>query len=292
VTIPQPDGAQPVPDGTVFANGVVDRSPFESLSNLSDLKEDFAVAARKLGDAGDEVAKLANRVNDAFGEGGEEGRVDRLLDTTERAMAQFANTMTSVNEIIGDVPLDEQQQVPAPIIPGPNAPVPNVQAPGVSQPPAQGEQMRQRLRQGLNELPDAIHEIRVTLHDLRDILASAEKNLKNLEPFTEGVGEKGDVITDKILEAVSGINQLVRDFDEFTRAVNNREGTIGQLIHDPTTAQNFNTLMCNVNKVLAQIHDLTQRLRPVVDNARIFSDKVAREPGRLLNGAVDPSVIK
>jgi phospholipid/cholesterol/gamma-HCH transport system substrate-binding protein len=296
VTIPLPPGAQPVPDGTVF-KGVVDPSPFDSLTNLSDLKEDFAAASRSLGNAGDEVAKLARRVNDAFGEGGEEGRVDRLLDTTERAMAQFANTMTSVNEIIGDVPPNGQQGVPAPgvpapVVPGPNAPVPNGQAPGVSQPPAQGEQMRQRLRQGLNELPDAIHEIRVTLHDLRDILASAEKNLNNLEPFTEGLGEKGDVIADKILEAVTGINQLVRDFDALTRAINNREGSLGHLIHDPTTAQNLNTLMCNVNKVVAQIHDLTLRLRPVVDNARIFTDKVATEPGRLINGAVNPSVIK
>jgi phospholipid/cholesterol/gamma-HCH transport system substrate-binding protein len=199
-------------------------------------------------------------------------------------MDQFAVTMTSVNEIIGDVPPAAQQL--------PNGQAPINRQPANGQQPADGQQLRQRMRQGLNELPDTIREARVTLRDLRDVLASAQKNLNNLEPFTEGAGEKGDVIVDKILEAVTGINQLVREFDAFTRAVNNREGTIGQLIHDPTTAQNLNTLMCNVNKVLAQIHDITQRLRPVVDNARIFTDKVATEPGRLINGAVNPSVIK
>ena len=90
VTVPVPPGAQPVPDGTVF-KGVVDPSPFDSLANLSDLKEEFAAAARRLGDAGDEVAKLAKRVNNAFGEVGQEGRVDRLLDTTERAIGTVCN---------------------------------------------------------------------------------------------------------------------------------------------------------------------------------------------------------
>src|SRR6185503_11321527 len=60
-------GAGPVADGTVF-KGRVDPNPFDSLGQLGDLKEEFGAASRSLAGAGDEVAKLAKRVNDALGD--------------------------------------------------------------------------------------------------------------------------------------------------------------------------------------------------------------------------------
>jgi hypothetical protein len=35
-----------------------------------------------------------------------------------------------------------------------------------------------------------------------------------------------------------------------------------------------------------RINDLTMRLRPVVDDARVFMDKIAREPGPVVGGAI------
>jgi ABC-type transporter Mla subunit MlaD len=165
-------GAQPVPDGTIF-QGRVDPNPFDSLGQLGDLKNEFAAASRSLAQAGDEVSKLANRINNAFGDDmgpDGEGRMKRLLDTTERAMKQFEHTMYSVNEIIGDEPIATTQ--PGVIQPGVVQPPLEVQPPG-KQPPAtqspDGQQMRQRIRQGLNELPDAIHEFRLTMRESRGV---------------------------------------------------------------------------------------------------------------------------
>ena len=229
-------GMQPVADGTVF-QGQVDPNPFDSLGQLGDLKNEFSVASRSLAQAGDEVSKLASRVNNAFGESGPdgEGRVKRLLDTTERAMSQFAMTMQSVNEIIGDEPIgvpmpngmqpSVNPQAPITQPPLNTQPLPNGQ-PGV-QPTPNGPQIRQKLRQGLDELPDAIHEFRVTLRDSRTVLQSAEKNFKNLEAFTEPLGQKGPEVADAILKAVVGLDQLVHDLGAVARALNNREGTIG-----------------------------------------------------------------
>jgi phospholipid/cholesterol/gamma-HCH transport system substrate-binding protein len=285
-------GAQPVPDGTIF-QGRVDPNPFDSLGQLGDLKNEFAAASRSLAQAGDEVSKLANRINNAFGDDmgpDGEGRMKRLLDTTERAMKQFEHTMYSVNEIIGDEPIATTQ--PGVIQPGVVQPPLEVQPPG-KQPPAtqspDGQQMRQRIRQGLNELPDAIHEFRLTMRESRGVLQSAEKNLKNLEAFTEPLGQKGGDFAETILKAVSGLDQIIRDLGDVARALNNREGTIGKLIHDPTMYENLNRLMFNVNQVLCDIRELTFNLKPIVHDARIFMDKVAVEPGRIISGAVNPS---
>jgi phospholipid/cholesterol/gamma-HCH transport system substrate-binding protein len=317
-TVPVPQGAQPVPDGYVFS-GDVAPNPFDAIADFASLKDEFGSAARSLGEAGDEVSKLAERVNKAFGDETEEGRVDRLLETTERAMNQFAATMTAFNEIIGDVPAEyasqpvdvhrldvqppfqsqpplngqpptvapQQRDVPAPVGPRP----PGAQPPG-AQPPIEGAELRRRVRQGLNELPDAVREARITMEQFRGTLELADRNLRNLEGFTEPLGQKGEAITDALIRAVDGVDRLVEDFNVLVQALNNREGTIGRLIHEPQTYENLNRLMCNANTVLEQIYQLAQRLRPVVEDARVLMDKIAREPGRIVTGGLNPSPIK
>lgn len=290
-TRPVPPGTQPVPDGAIF-QGQVAPNPFDSLAKLGDLKEEFGAASRSLGNAGDEVAKLAKQVNEAFGDETDEGRVTRLMDSTERAMNQFARTMASFNEIIGDEPMAAQQ--PVDVQRTNRQPLFNEQQPPAAQPPTNGQpqiegrEMRQRLRQGLAELPDAIREARVTMQDFRVVLKSAEKNFKNLEGLTEPLGQKGDVIAGSIIEAVDGLDTLVEEFTLLVEALNSREGTLGQLIHNPQIYENLNRLMCNANIVLGNINGLMLRLRPIVDDVRVFTDKVSREPGRIVTGALNP----
>jgi phospholipid/cholesterol/gamma-HCH transport system substrate-binding protein len=315
-------GAQPVPDGTVF-QGRVDPNPFDSLAQLGDLKEEFGAASRSLAHAGDEVTRLASRVNEAFGDEGpgSEGRVKRLIDSTERAMNQFAMTMESVNEIIGDEPIAAMTsgaappqsfnaRRPADLVTPPNSTAPNAApfnaAPLNTTPPAnnpvpgttpgavptEGQQMRQRLRQGLDELPDAIHEFRATMKDSRVVLQSAERNFKNLETFTEPLGQKGPEISEAILRTVAGLDQVLHDFGDVAKALNNRQGTVGRLIHEDQLYENANRLMFNANKVLADIDQLTLNLKPVIADARVLMDKIATEPGRIISGAIKPSVVK
>jgi ABC-type transporter Mla subunit MlaD len=336
-TIPLPQGAQHVPDGYIFP-GEVEPNPFDALADFADLKDEFGKAARSLGEAGDQVSELAKRVNNAFGDETEEGRVTRMLDTTERAMNQFAATMTAFNEILGDVPADYSQptyQPPAasPYQAPPGSPRNQPQTypprsevrriddpstlsaqppsldgqpmvtnqPGITgqgQPivsgdvPVDGRELRSRLRQGLYELPDAIHDARDTMKEFREMVDLAEQNLRNLEGFTRPLGEKGGALADSLIQAVEGVDRLVEDFNLLVGALNNREGSIGRLIHDPQTHENLNRLMCNANQVLGQIYQLAQRLRPVIEDARVAMDKVAREPGRVITGGLNPSPIK
>ncbi len=121
------------------------------------------------------------------------------------------------------------------------------------------------------------------------MLQSADKNLKNLEGFTEPLRQKGGEFAETLLKAIDGLDRLAEDFGSVARALNSREGTIGRLIHDPQAYDNLNILMFNANKVLTSIDELTFNLKPVVHDARIFLDKVSTEPGRIISGAFDPS---
>lgn len=264
ITTPVPPGTQPLANGAVVRGEVVG-NPLDMLTNI---QGDLKVTIESLGRAGNEVANLAKRVDTAFGSETDPGRVPRLLDATENAIKQFGQTMASVNDILGGAGPDDRN-------------------------------MRNRLRQGLNELPDAVREGRLTMQDFRGVLQSAEKNFRNLEGFTEPLGQKGARIADSIVAAGDGLEKIVQEFAILGEALNNRDGTIGQLIHNPELYQNANILVKNANTVLGNFNDLvcratemTKRLQVVVEDARVFMDKVAREPGRIVGGAVNPSVVK
>jgi phospholipid/cholesterol/gamma-HCH transport system substrate-binding protein len=292
---------QPLADGATIP-GVVDPNPFDSIARLADLQDDIQETMHALTRAGTEVANVAERIDDAFGSETEEGRVKRLLDTTEVAMAQFAQTMGAINEILGDEPIVAQSpQLRTPVNgqqmlnrqPLPNSQQPALdQFPANEQPPADGQQMRQRIRQGLNDLPEAIREMRITMEQFRVMLQSANKNFQNLEGFTEPLGRRGEEISTSLIDAVEGLDRLVEEFTVLSQALNSREGTIGQLIHNPQLYENMNRLIHNANQVVVQVNDLALRLRPVLNDARIFMDKIATEPGRLVTGGINPSVVK
>jgi phospholipid/cholesterol/gamma-HCH transport system substrate-binding protein len=293
--------AQPVPDGYEF-HGTADESPFDAIAKFGALQQDFAEAAHSLNLAGNEVSKLAAKLNETLGDGNKEGKLTHLVDSTDRAMRQFETTLTAFNEILGDPapstvnepptnvarPLNGQQPF--------NQPQPNgAQPPGVQpnmQQPSSGQQMRRKLREGLNELPDAVRDLRTTMNEFRIVLQSAEKNFRNLEGFTEPLGQKGTDITTALLRAVNGLDRLVNDFSPVAQAMRNRDSTIGQLLYDRKAYDNFNILMANANKLIFDLDDIAFRLKPAIQDARIFLDKIAREPGRLVTGGLNPSVVK
>src|SRR4051812_25730499 len=268
--------AQRVPEGYEF-RGAADESPFDAIAKFGDLQQDFAQAARSLNQAGTEVSKMAAKLNDAMGDERNQGKLSHLVETTDRAMKQFETTLTAFNEILGDPPAGatptnvarpvvngeqplnqqspvNQQQPPNQVTPQfqspPGAQPPGAQPPG-AQPPSSGQEMRRKLREGLNELPDAVRDLRSTMNEFRVVLQSAEKNFKNLEGFTEPLGQKGTDITGALLRAVNGLDRMATDFNAVTQALSNRRGTLSQLLYDPKAYENFNTLMMNANTVLA-----------------------------------------
>ena len=67
----------------------------------------------------------------------------------------------------------------------------------------------------------------------------------------------------------------------FTKALNQSEGTLGKLVRDPKVYDDLAQAAATVNK-------LTKELRPIVDDVRVFTDKIARHPEQLgVRGAID-----
>jgi phospholipid/cholesterol/gamma-HCH transport system substrate-binding protein len=287
---PVPPGTPPLADGATVRGEVVG-NPLDTFANL---EGDLQVTIRSLGEAGREVANLAKRVDRAFGDETQTGRVDSLLDTTERAMRELGNAAAAFNDILGeevasDQPSSQLQSTGRPAAALANFQQQQQQPDVVLQVPTT---TRDRLRQALNELPDAVSDFRTTMRQFNEVLESADRNFTNLESFTEPLGRNGEQIAGSIVDAVDGLDRLVEEFTVLSQALNNRQGTIGQLVHNPQVYDNLNILIHNANQIVRQVNELTVQLKPVVHDARVFMDKVAREPGRIVTGGFNESPIK
>jgi phospholipid/cholesterol/gamma-HCH transport system substrate-binding protein len=79
------------------------------------------------------------------------------------------------------------------------------------------------------------------------------------------------------------LDRLMAELLTFTETLNSGQGSLGRLMTDPE-------LYDNVKRTVANIERLTAEARPVLENAKIFTDKIARHPESIgLRGMVKPS---
>ncbi len=217
---------------------------------LVNLEGDMRAALLSMRDAGDEVRKTAASLNSVVA--GNEDQLPRMMAKTERAIDQFNLTMSSLNEVFGD--------------------------------PA----TRDRLKESIQGLPDTLATARETLDNANRAFAGfdsvaqrAERNLANLENFTRPLSERGPMLVDNLDGSLRNVNELLGQLVTFTESMNNREGSIGKLMNEPE-------LYDRLNRTLANAEEITFKLKPIMDDIRIFSDKIARDPRQLgLKGALD-----
>ena len=136
------------------------------------------------------------------------------------------------------------------------------------------EQLRDDLKQSLSELPETLRGARDALDGIQRTVAAADRNLTNLEGFTRPLGERGEVLVANLDRSVGRIDDVMDELLRFTRALNSSEGSLSRFINDPD-------LYDNVNLAAANLVDLTRQLRPILNDARAFSDKAARHPEQI-----------
>ena len=200
--------------------------------------------------AGDEVQITSRKLNTAIDNN--EDQIPRIMQKAERALDQFGLAMSGINDSFGD------------------------------------PQTRADLKQSLRDLPATLNETRNTLMKANDAFdsfkvmsAEASRNLKNLENFTKPLGERGPQLVDNLDGSLANVNELLEQLVTFTDGLNSREGSLGRLLHDDMIYQ-------RLDHALANAEDITARIKPILDDVRIFSDKIARDPRQLgLKGALD-----
>jgi phospholipid/cholesterol/gamma-HCH transport system substrate-binding protein len=150
------------------------------------------------------------------------------------------------------------------------------------------EELSAQLQQSLREMPKFIQETRETLALARSTLESfqqvsekAHVNLENLEQFTGPLGQRADELYEELQRSAIELRRTLTNVSQFTESLQDGQGTIGRLVHD-------DELYVSIRNVVANAEEVTKRLRPVIEDMRIFTDKIARDPSQLgVRGALD-----
>ena len=128
-----------------------------------------------------------------------------------------------------------------------------------------------QLRSAMQQMPQMIKDTHDTVLKMRETMASVDRNLQNMEGFTKPLGERGENLIENLDRGTEKLDKLVNEMLTFTQALNSSQGTIGQLVNNPELYQ-------HINRAARNIDEISRDLKPIVDDARVFSDKIARHP--------------
>jgi ABC-type transporter Mla subunit MlaD len=126
-----------------------------------------------------------------------------------------------------------------------------------------------------------VDAVRETLGSAKRSFASAERTIENVEMITKPVAANIDEIIEQTTLSLVGLRRTLGQVESFTASVNNSNGTVRRLLDDDDIYWQLRRTIENVEMATAQI-------RPILDDARIFSDKISRDPRQLgVKGALD-----
>lgn len=244
------------PDSLVTAAALPD--PIEALTSL---QVDVGPTIESIGRAADSVETLTTRLNNALGDDFGGDRVNSLLDEVSTSMQQFQATMAIMSKTMSDV--DTLAADPA-------------------------------LRQAVQKFPvllaqaqATVNKAITTLDSFEGVVSSAQTNLVNLEGFTKPLGDRGPELAEMMTSAIENLDKTLAEASKFVSTVADSRGSLNRLLNDPELYDNLANTIYNADVVLRQMNERLKELRPILGDARVFTDKIAREPGRLIGGAVN-----
>lgn len=212
---------------------------------ISNLQTELGTAVGALSTAGTEVGKVASSINKILENNDEQ--IDRIVNKTEQTLDSFQRALANVEDVIGD------------------------------------EEVRDNIKSMLRDMPELLGDTRDTVNTMRTAVESVDRNLRNLEGLTGPLGERGEGIVTRVDQAVTRLDDLLGEFSDFGRKLNQGEGSLGQLMRNPDLYQHLNAAAGNIEQI-------TRELKPILSDVRVFSDKIARHPESLgIRGALQRS---
>jgi phospholipid/cholesterol/gamma-HCH transport system substrate-binding protein len=139
---------------------------------------------------------------------------------------------------------------------------------------------RTRIKESLEDLPKLISDSRQTMSQIGSMMGSFDRNLRNMEKFTGTLGDQGAETIAQVNVSAKKLDELMAQLLAITKALNSPDSSLGQMIHDPD-------LYDNLNRTVRNAEELSRRMKPIVEDVRVFTDKIARDPGQIgLRGVI------
>jgi phospholipid/cholesterol/gamma-HCH transport system substrate-binding protein len=142
---------------------------------------------------------------------------------------------------------------------------------------------QENLRTTLAALPKMVDETRQTIQSVRSAVVKADAALGNLSEVTEPLAKRSHSIATRLDNSIASLETVMAEMAIFTRTINSENGSLSLLAKDPQ-------LYRNLDQASSALALIMKNLGPMMEDLRIFSDKIARHPELLgVSGVIEPS---
>ncbi len=243
--------------------GKVSPGFFEMQDDLVQTFDAIKVAGESIAQAGNSVNELAVELRGTVG--GTDGKVNRVADEAVKALEEFQGAMRDVRSIVGN------------------------------------PKLRESLEASVNELPELLRDARTTLDKAQETFQSFERagdqfekvgaaaertisgfqnTVENLEQFSEPLAENSDELVAQVMHTLASLDRALVQVEGFGSTLNNSDGSLKRFLED-------DEIYYRIRRTIENIEQASARVRPILDDVRIFTDKVARDPRQLgVRGAI------
>ena len=125
-----------------------------------------------------------------------------------------------------------------------------------------------------------------TIDEVADSLSGVSQTVENVNQITGTIAGQSDEMVGEVRQTIRNLDRFLTDLrglttqvNQVARRINNGQGTFAKIVDDPQ-------LYYSLQHTLENLNTLTRRLLPIVEDARVLSDKVARDPATILRGAI------
>jgi phospholipid/cholesterol/gamma-HCH transport system substrate-binding protein len=237
--------------------GIVSDDPTGLKRALQGPIDTVTETGRALKEASDQLKSAAAKVESILDS--EHGRISEVLDNA-------AESLKGIRNVLGDK--ETQQQLSAAM---------------------------KRLPQTLDNMSETFQSADASLKAftrrsetdgksaVERMVETIEMTERTLRRFSESPEPGKAPPAEQIAQAVENIGEITAVLRSVVERIDRGEGSLGALLND-------RQLYDRLNRAARNIEQVSRDLKPIVADARVFSDKVARHPGVIIRDAVKPGV--
>jgi phospholipid/cholesterol/gamma-HCH transport system substrate-binding protein len=254
----------PLADGDYLEGGVVTGNPLDVLMNR---QEDFAKTLAAIEQAGRRIDSVGATIEGVLGGG--DGQFEEMTMRIRTTVDNFNQTVQTIDRVARQF---EEANIPESL------------GNTISRLPVLFDEAQRIFTQTQNALR-GFEEFSVSLKDIgkefdgigdqaKETLENANVALENIADLTRPLSQQADQIVTTTMRALDNLDGTLGEIRTFTRRLNEGQGTIARLIEDDQLYYSLITTVDNVKRV-------TNEMQPIIDDVRIITDKVARDPSQL-----------
>ncbi|MCF0235001.1 MAG: MCE family protein, partial [Thermoguttaceae bacterium] len=230
------------------------------MSTVNSIEGDLAQAIKDVNAAAQGVALFMDNLNEFIGD---ETELAKKKQRVEAIFTEMAETLTSIKTLAEN-------------------------ANGV----ITDEQLNRDLRAAIDKAPQILESVDRMMQGAGDMTARmcktldraertfdlVDSNLDNVTTFTTALAEQGP-------EAMTSLNEAAGDVRGMVQHIAQLAEDLAKDVEDPTTPLGMlgdKETATRLRRIVRNAEELTTKMHPILDDARVFSNKVAHRPSSLI----------